>query len=86
VGSHVFYRFPNRSERSHYREAMARRLATTPRRRASPDEVLMEAAGVETQAVGQQAPAPVVAPAAPADADAPVETNRTAPAEAEVST
>lgn len=88
VGSHVFYRFPNRSERAHYREAMARRLATTPRRRAaSPDEVLMEAAGVETQAVGQPAPAPaVVAPAAPAEADAPVETNPTAPAEAEVST
>jgi hypothetical protein len=83
----VFYRFPNRSERAHYREAMARRMATMPRRRAgSPDEVLMEAAGVETQAAGQQAPAPVAVPAAPADADAPVETNRTAPAEAEVST
>lgn len=85
VGSHVFYRFPNRSERPHYREAMARRLATLPRRRATPDEVLMQAAGVETQAVEQQA-APPVAPVEATDTDAPIETNRAAPAEAEIST
>ena len=31
VGSHVFYRFPNRSERAFYREAMAQRRAAMAR-------------------------------------------------------
>ncbi len=78
VGSHVFYRFPNRSERAFYRAAMAQRRATIGPRPAP--QPLTPSAGAEAQAVEQAAPAEA------ADADAPIETNRTAPAEAEVST
>ena len=35
VGDHVFYRFPNRAERAHYQEALARRRGSLGARRAA---------------------------------------------------
>jgi hypothetical protein len=83
VGSHVFYRFPNRAERATYQEALARRRSALGARRAA--EPLMPAEdGVAVEAAGETIDA--VAPA-PVSADAPVQTNdAAAPAEAEVAT
>ena len=83
VGTHVFYRFPNRSERAFYREAMAQRRAAIGPRRAP--EPLIPAVGAEQQAVEQAVPA-APADAADVDAGAPIETNRTESAETEIST
>ncbi|MGE0596699.1 MAG: cell wall hydrolase [Hyphomonadaceae bacterium] len=41
IGSHIFYRFPNRSERATYQEALARRMsARAAARRANQDELI----------------------------------------------
>ncbi len=73
IGSHVFYRFPNRSERAVYQEALARRIGVG--RRAS-EELIPEAveAAAPIEAVSPEAEAPVAsddAAAAPS-ADAPI--------------
>jgi spore germination cell wall hydrolase CwlJ-like protein len=62
IESHVFYRFPNRSERAYYQEALARRRGALGARRGSAaeelipetDDVTLE--GVE-EALTQEAPA-----------------------------
>jgi spore germination cell wall hydrolase CwlJ-like protein len=72
VGSHVFYRMPNRAERASYREALARRRAAAGPRAATAAEALIPSADAEQ--------APETAPPE-ADADAPIETNRGATAE-----
>lgn len=77
IGSHVFYRFPNRSERAYYQEALARRRGALALRRAA--QPLMPEAELEPQPAEQTIEAPAV------EADAPIETNA-APAEGEVST
>lgn len=62
IESHVFYRFPNRSERAHYQEALARRRGSLGSRRSEgADELIPEAAdaaaGVEGGATQETAPA-----------------------------
>jgi spore germination cell wall hydrolase CwlJ-like protein len=74
IESHVFYRFPNRSERAHYQEALARRRgALGSRRGAAADELIPEADEAALQtiegAVTEDAPA-TPAPAAAATGDA----------------
>jgi hypothetical protein len=54
IGSHVFYRFPNRSERAHYQEALERRLE---RRRASVPADAPEVETVAPEVVEEPAPA-----------------------------
>jgi hypothetical protein len=72
IGSHVFYRMPNRSERAHYRAALDRRLDA--RRRAAPAAAETEVPEVESLAppVPQPAPEPEAA-AIEASAPAPDE-------------
>jgi spore germination cell wall hydrolase CwlJ-like protein len=48
VGSHVFYRFPNRSERAYYQEALARRRGTGSRRTTAADDLAPEGVEVDT--------------------------------------
>jgi len=43
VGSHVFYRFPNRSERAYYQEALARRRGAIGARRQGADALIPDA-------------------------------------------
>jgi hypothetical protein len=69
VGDHVFYRFPNRSERAHYQEALARRRGALGVRRNA-DQPLMPADETVTVETVEE----TVAPTTP-DADAPVQTN-----------
>lgn len=75
VGSHVFYRFPNRSERAYYQEALARRRGTGSRRTTAADDLAPE--GVEIDAVTDAATTESItdapAEAAPAT-DAPADT------------
>ncbi|MGD9982305.1 MAG: cell wall hydrolase [Hyphomonadaceae bacterium] len=67
IESHVFYRFPNRSERAYYQEALARRRGALGGRRGSAAEELIPEAddaaleGVEN-AITEETPA-VTAPA-----------------------
>ncbi|HRO04484.1 MAG TPA: cell wall hydrolase, partial [Terricaulis sp.] len=79
IGSHVFYRFPNRAERATYQQALAERRAASRRyivpradeEAASPDVELDSAAEVTDAAAIVTAPAPAdqPAPAAPAATD-----------------
>jgi hypothetical protein len=74
VDSHVFYRFPNRSERAYYQEALARRRGVGPRR-AGADAVIPEAddaAAAEVESIVAEEP-PVETPA-PATTTAPADT------------
>lgn len=75
VGSHVFYRFPNRSERAYYQEALARRRGTGSRRTTAADDLAPE--GVEIDAVTDAATTESITDA-PAEAapvtDAPADT------------
>ena len=75
VGSHVFYRFPNRSERAYYQEALARRRGTGVRRSTAADDLAPE--GVEVDAVTDAATTEAITDA-PAEAapvtDAPTDT------------
>jgi spore germination cell wall hydrolase CwlJ-like protein len=72
IGSHVFYRMPNSSERAFYQEALARRRGAVSVRRASED-LIPEAgeAALETAdsvaAPASEAEAPVATDAAVAD-------------------
>lgn len=67
IGSHVFYRIPNRSERAYYQEALARRRGAMGARRSPVEELAPEATA--TDAVIEEtvtAPAPELeTPAAP---------------------
>lgn len=72
IDSHVFYRFPNRSERAYYQEALARRRATIGPRRGAPVEELIpeaDAAALET-VEGTVTPAPAADEAVPTAAPA----------------
>ncbi len=53
IESHVFYRFPNRSERAHYQEALSRRRGAIGSRRngTAADELIPEAADVALDGV-----------------------------------
>ncbi len=52
IESHVFYRFPNRSERAHYQEALARRRGSLgSRRNEGADELIPEASDAAVQGV-----------------------------------
>jgi spore germination cell wall hydrolase CwlJ-like protein len=85
IESHVFYRFPNRSERAYYQEALARRRATIGSRRGAPVEELIpeaDAAALETVedavAVTPDGDAPIAtapAAAAPVQTEAPADTS-----------
>ncbi|MEQ1818270.1 MAG: cell wall hydrolase [Terricaulis sp.] len=63
IESHVFYRMPNRSERAHYQEALARRRGSMgSRRHEGADELIPEAsdaaaAGIEGGVTQEAAPA-----------------------------
>ena len=62
IESHVFYRFPNRSERAHYQEALARRRGSLGSRRSEGADALIPeasdaAAGIEDGATQETAPA-----------------------------
>lgn len=83
VGTHLFYRFPNRAERAHYQEALAqRRGAIGTRRSAQPLMPTEEAPEVIEDTTATPAPAEV----APAT-DAPTDTEASnAGRQAEVST
>lgn len=88
IGSHVFYRFPNRSERAHYQQALAQRRSAAAARRAvavsdAPD--VDEAALVAEETVEADAPAANAAPAPAAADDAAAPVTRDA-ADSEVST
>lgn len=76
IESHVFYRFPNRSERAYYQEALARRRGAIGSRRGgtAAEELIPEADAVALDAVEgvvteEAAPAPA-ATDAPADTSA----------------
>jgi spore germination cell wall hydrolase CwlJ-like protein len=67
IESHVFYRFPNRSERAYYQEALARRRgALGSRRGAAADALIPEADDAALETVEQVVTEP--AAAQPADA------------------
>ena len=69
IESHVFYRFPNRSERAHYQEALARRRgAMGSRRAATASEELIPEAG-ETPVEGIDGGLTEEAAPAPAESD-----------------
>lgn len=68
IGVHKFYRFPNRAERAHYQEALARRRGVTPARRSDVSDLIPQADEVALEPT-------VEAPAEPeAVSDMPVET------------
>ena len=92
IGSHVFYRFPNRSERATYQQALAERMASRRNRSsqdlipAAVDEAMdAEAAVADTDAATADAP---VVTTQPPSALSPVPASATpdAPAEGEVAT
>jgi hypothetical protein len=85
IESHVFYRFPNRSERAYYQEALARRRgALGSRRGAAADALIPEADDAALETV-EEVVTDTAAPAetAPAAADT---TTTDAAAEGEVAT
>ncbi len=75
VGSHVFYRFPNRSERAYYQEALARRRGTGVRRSTAADDLAPEGAEIDavTDAATTESITDAPAEAAPVT-DAPADT------------
>jgi spore germination cell wall hydrolase CwlJ-like protein len=70
IESHVFYRFPNRSERAFYQEALARRRGAMGSRRSvtAADELIPEADDVALEGV-EGAVTEEAAPQAPAEAE-----------------
>lgn len=87
IESHVFYRFPNRSERAYYQEALARRRGAIGSRRSvtAAEELIPEAddaalAPVEGDVTEE------ATPAAPADAATDTSAENSAPAEGEIAT
>jgi hypothetical protein len=72
VGSHVFYRFPNSSERAHYQEALARRRGSSSGRRGGGSDALIPEA--DDAAVATTTEAVETPEAIPAATDAPADT------------
>ncbi|MBN8608125.1 MAG: cell wall hydrolase [Caulobacterales bacterium] len=73
VGSHVFYRFPNGSERAHYQEALARRRGAISSRRSGADTLIPEADDAAAATTTEAVETPEAIPAAtdaPADTEA----------------
>ncbi len=74
VGSHVFYRFPNNSERAYYQAALARRRGTAPRRGGSdaliPEADEAAAVATTTEAVETPEAIPAATIEAPTDTEA----------------
>lgn len=87
IGSHVFYRFPNRAERAYYQEALARRRGAVGVRRSPVEELVPD---VTTDAAIEEtidAPAEETEAAAPVQSEAAVvETTEPPVAEGEVAT
>jgi spore germination cell wall hydrolase CwlJ-like protein len=86
IGSHVFYRLPNRAERAYYQEALSRRRGSSGFRRNDADVVAADEVAPEADALELQDPSGEAAvEAAPVQdsgaADAPVETNDVAAGE-----
>lgn len=85
IESHVFYRFPNRSERAYYQEALARRRgAMGSRRSATAAEELIPEAGDTVE--GVQGTVTEEAAPAPAESDTDTTAANTATAQSEVAT
>ena len=86
IGSHIFYRFPNRSERPIYQAALARRMASRPRIEAveAEDELAAEAALVAAEEAQAAPAAEVAVEAAPAPAQASPEAGPAVEADAPV--
>jgi hypothetical protein len=75
IGSHVFYRFPNRAERAHYQQALAERRARSGSGRVQGVIPNADEEAVEAEAVSADPDAPVAtAPDAAAPASTDVET------------
>ncbi|MBY0562752.1 MAG: cell wall hydrolase [Hyphomonadaceae bacterium] len=74
IGSHVFYRFPNRAERAYYQEALARRRGSyRDAGVGAPDDAeTPEEASARAVAAAEQSVAPVEAAPAPVAAETPV--------------
>lgn len=77
IESHVFYRFPNRSERAYYQQALARRRGALGTRRggSAAEELIPEAADAALEVVEgsvTEEAAPVAADALAVDASAPI--------------
>ncbi len=75
IGSHIFYRMPNRSERAYYQEALERRRGLSAAARSARETLVPEA---DVEALQEDGVAPVTTEAAPevapeAITDAPVE-------------
>lgn len=86
IESHVFYRFPNRSERAYYQEALARRRgAMGSRRSATAAEELIPEAG-EAALEGVEGDLTEEAAPAPAEADTDTTAANTTATESEVAT
>jgi spore germination cell wall hydrolase CwlJ-like protein len=89
VESHVFYRFPNRSERAYYQEALARRRGALGSRRGSGAEQLIPEADEAALETLQTVEGVVTDETTPAASDAAVDARPGAPqpaAEEEVAT
>jgi hypothetical protein len=70
IESHVFYRFPNRSERAYYQEALARRRGAIGNRRGAPADALIPEADDAALDTVQEVVTDAPAAAAPATTDA----------------
>lgn len=79
IGTHVFYRFPNRAERATYQEALARRLGSRGSRHGGADDTLIpEADDAALNAAATTDAATTAAPPAAADASAPADDSEVA--------
>ncbi|MEZ5996513.1 MAG: cell wall hydrolase [Hyphomonadaceae bacterium] len=78
IGSHVFYRLPNRAERAYYQEALARRRGVGRAHSQAPDALIPEADEAASEAVAT--------PAAVEDAGAASESAAAPASESEVAT
>src|SRR5690606_1807236 len=61
IGTHVFYRFPNRSERAVYQEALARRRASAGYGRRATEDLIPQADAAALEAVEEVIEAPAEA-------------------------
>jgi spore germination cell wall hydrolase CwlJ-like protein len=88
IGTHIFYRSPNGSERAQYQEALARRRSTAGFGRAAVEDLIPEAQSPVEDATAQAVVAPPAATVAPATVATPVHetTAQAAPRTPEVAT
>jgi hypothetical protein len=78
IGTHVFYRFPNRAERATYQEALARRLGSRGSRHSADDALIPEADDAALDAAATTDAATTAAPPAATDASAPADDSEVA--------